>query len=666
MLADIITIILISIAGATNLFLTIYVYTRNSKSPINKSFLYFGGSLVLWCFVNLLLLIFKETFYIRLTYSVGTIFSLTSIFFVVALSGLKMRKWIATLLSTGCVVWSVVILFTPLVLTSLLHPIGFGWVTKDGPLMLVWEIYILLMILASVVIPLTVLKKSDDKRKKQIQYYITGEALFALWVIIVFLILPLFGINQFNNLDSPATLFLVGFTSYSIIKYNLLGIKSLFLQAFMYALVIIGIISVLLLLMFIGSSLLANKLIWPLYLIAVIVAIALFLIGRVFFIEKRDLEKAKINLTGLLEQSEKNRVEIETERDKTLTIINSFADGLIILDEKDKIFSINPEAEKMLGLKAEKILNKTTYSLSDFIIAVPIASVLNDGLNNIYKKEITLSKDVFYQLSVIPLKLTEKDIGHLVVLHDISREKIVDRTKSEFVSLAAHQLRTPLSIMNWSMSMLKKGDFGKLNKEQKEIIERAYETNESMVSVVNNLLNITRIEEGRYIYETSVTDIKELVNSVLDNYHHLIKNKKINVELNYSDDLPKINIDSEKIKIAIQNLIDNAIKYSSVGGKIIITLKNDKKNVEFVMQDFGIGIPKDQSDSIFNKFFRSDNAKKVDPNGTGIGLFLTENIISAHGGKIWFESEEGKGTSFHFSLPIQSDVDKISDFDIIK
>ena len=337
MLADIITIILISIAGATNLFLTIYVYTRNSKSPINKSFLYFGGSLVLWCFVNLLLLIFKETFYIRLTYSVGTIFSLTSIFFVVALSGLKMRKWIATLLSTGCVVWSVVILFTPLVLTSLLHPIGFGWVTKDGPLMLVWEIYILLMILASVVIPLTVLKKSDDKRKKQIQYYITGEALFALWVIIVFLILPLFGINQFNNLDSPATLFLVGFTSYSIIKYNLLGIKSLFLQAFMYALVIIGIISVLLLLMFIGSSLLANKLIWPLYLIAVIVAIALFLIGRVFFIEKRDLEKAKINLTGLLEQSEKNRVEIETERDKTLTIINSFADGLIILDEKDKM-----------------------------------------------------------------------------------------------------------------------------------------------------------------------------------------------------------------------------------------------------------------------------------------------------------------------------------------
>ncbi len=653
MLADIITIILIAIAGATNLALTIYVYTRNTKARLNRNFLYFGGSLVLWCLVNLLLLVFKDTFFIRLTYSVGTLFSLASIYFVITLSGITVKKWILRLLSVVCFFWSIIILFTPLVLNQLVRSVGFGWATVDGPLMLIWEIYILLMILTSIIIPLTVLKKSSDIRKKQIQYYITGEGLFALWVIIVFLILPLFGINQFNNLDSPATLFLVGFTSYSIVKYNLLGIKSLFFQALMYALVIIGIISVLLLLMFIGSSLLANKLIWPLYLIAIIVAIALFIIGRVFFIEKRDLEKTKINLTGLLEQSEKNRTEIETERDRTLTIINSFADGLIILNEKDKIFSINPQAEKMLGLKAGKLINKTIYSMSDFINAVPIVSVLNDGLNNIYNKEIILSKDVIYELSVIPLKLTKKDIGHLVVLHDVSREKIVDRTKSEFVSLAAHQLRTPLSIMNWSMSMLKKGDFGKLNKDQKEVIDRAFETNESMVSMVNNLLNITRIEEGKYIYETSLVDMKELINSVLNNYQHLIKNKKIIIEYKEPKDLPKIQVDSEKIKIAIQNLIDNAIKYSHIGGKIIITLKNNGKNIEFIMQDFGIGIPKDQSSSIFNKFFRSDNAKKVDPNGTGIGLFLTENIINAHRGIIWFESEEEKGTSFHFSLPIK-------------
>jgi len=649
---DIVVKIVVCFAGLANLFLAIYVYKKNSKDSINKNFLYFGLAIFLWCLVNFIMLFEKNIFWFRVTYSIGTIVTLTGLYFTLALCNTKINKWLQIFLSLVCSVFFVLIIFTPLLFENLVSFTSTAIAPVSGPLFFIWAGYMVFLIGTALSIPFLVINKVDAERKKQILYFITGEAIFGIWAILVIIALPSLGINQFNNLDTPATIFVVGFTSYAIIKYHLMGIRSLLFKAFIYTLVIIIIIALLLVLMSVGSYLFAHEMIWPIYLIAILIAIALFFIGRLFFVEKRDLEKAKINLTGLLEQSEKNRTEIETERDKTLTIINSFSDGLIILDEKDKIFSINPEAEKMLGLKVQKILNKSIYSLSDFIKAVPIVSVLNDGLNNINKKEVVLSKDIIYELSVIPLKLTKKDIGHLVVLHDVSREKIVDRMKSEFVSLAAHQLRTPLSIINWSISMLKKGDFGKLNKGQKEVIERASETNESMVSMVNNLLNITRIEEGKYIYETSMMDMKELVNSVLNNYQHLIKNKKIKIEYDEPIDLPKIRVDSEKIKIAVQNLIDNAIKYSHVGGKIIITLKNDGKNVEFIMQDFGIGIPKDQSDNIFSKFFRSDNAKKVDPNGTGIGLFLTENIINAHGGRIWFESEEGKGTSFHFILPI--------------
>ena len=649
---DIVVKIVVCFAGLANLFLAIYVYKKNSKDNINKNFLYFGLAIFLWCLVNFIMLFEKNIFWFRVTYSIGTIVTLTGLYFTLALCNTKINKWLQIFLSLVCSVFFVLIIFTPLLFENLVSFTSTAIAPVSGPLFFIWAGYMVFLIGTALSIPFLVINKVDAERKKQILYFITGEAIFGIWAILVIIALPSLGINQFNNLDTPATIFVVGFTSYAIIKYHLMGIRSLLFKAFIYTLVIIIIIALLLVLMSVGSYLFAHEMIWPIYLIAILIAIALFFIGRLFFVEKRDLEKAKINLTGLLEQSEKNRTEIETERDKTLTIINSFSDGLIILDEKDKIFSINPEAEKMLGLKVQKILNKSIYSLSDFIKAVPIVSVLNDGLNNINKKEVVLSKDIIYELSVIPLKLTKKDIGHLVVLHDVSREKIVDRMKSEFVSLAAHQLRTPLSIINWSISMLKKGDFGKLNKGQKEVIERASETNESMVSMVNNLLNITRIEEGKYIYETSMMDMKELVNSVLNNYQHLIKNKKIKIEYDEPIDLPKIRVDSEKIKIAVQNLIDNAIKYSHVGGKIIITLKNDGKNVEFIMQDFGIGIPKDQSDNIFSKFFRSDNAKKVDPNGTGIGLFLTENIINAHGGRIWFESEEGKGTSFHFILPI--------------
>ena len=130
--------------------------------------------------------------------------------------------------------------------------------------------------------------------------------------------------------------------------------------------------------------------------------------------------------------------------------------------------------------------------------------------------------------------------------------------------------------------------------------------------------------------------------------------KKIKIEFKVQPDLPQIMIDAEKIKLVVQNLIDNAIKYSLPNGNVLISLVSDGKNVEFKAVDFGVGIPKNQQSKVFAKFYRSEDAEKIDPNGTGLGLFLTNNIVKAHGGKIWFESEEGVGTSFYFSLPIKT------------
>jgi PAS domain S-box-containing protein len=640
------------VSGATNLFLTIYVYLKNPKEKINRNFLWFGGSLVLWCLANLFLLFYQHVVFLRITYAVGTVFALASIFFVSALAGIKIKEWISVILISLTIIWSAINAFTPLILVSLNRSLGFGWETVSGPLSLVWEIYILLMILASVIIPIISLRTSNETRRKQLFYYITGETLFAAWVIVVFLILPAFGINQFNNLDSPATLFLVGFTSYSIVKYNLLGIRSLFFQALMYTLVIIGLIAGLLLLMFIGSSLLNQSQVWPLYVIAIVIAAVLFIIGRIFFKEKKELENSKLNLIKLLDVSEKNRVIAETERDKTLTIINSFVDSLIILDEKGKIISINPEAEKTLKLKSEKLLKKPISALVDFPKAKQIASRLAGGLSGISKEEITLEKDVIQELSVIPLNFGKNKIGHLIILHDISREKMVETMKTEFVSLVAHQLRTPLTIVKWSMGMLKKGSFGEINEKQDEIIGRIIFNNDRMISLVNNLLNITRIEEGRYLYQTTPINLTDIVNYVLKSYKDEITKRKISVEFKEPKDFPKTLLDDEKIKLVVQNLIDNALKYSPQEGKIIISLSNDKKNIEFKIEDFGIGIPDTQQKKIFTKFFRGDNANKVDTTGSGLGLFLTQNIVNAHNGKIWFESEEGTGTTFHFSLPI--------------
>ncbi len=445
---------------------------------------------------------------------------------------------------------------------------------------------------------------------------------------------------------------MIGFTSYSIIKYHLMGISSLFFQALVYSLVIIVIIASLLALMFGGSYLFAHAMIWPLYAIVVFVAIVLFFIGRLFFVEKRDLEQAKINLTKLLQLSEKNRLEAITEKDKTITVINTLTDGLIIINERNEITSINPEAEKIFELDANKLFNKPLQFLVNFPKAVPVAFVLNSGLSNILRREIQLSKDFVIEMSVAPFNLGKNKVGHLVSLHDVSREKMVEKMKTEFVSLAAHQLRTPLTVVNWSMTALLKGDFGKLSDKQSEVIDDTLHNNDRLITLVNNLLNTTRIEEGKYLYETKMADMREIVNFVIGGYGSDTEKKKIKIEFKSPESFPSTMVDIDKMKIAVQNIVDNAVKYSNEGGKVIISLTSDEKNITFKLQDFGMGIPKTQQVNIFKKFFRGDNAAKMDTAGSGLGLFMTQNIINAHGGKIWFESEEGSGSSFYFSIPI--------------
>ncbi|MDP1892390.1 MAG: ATP-binding protein, partial [Gemmatimonadaceae bacterium] len=373
----------------------------------------------------------------------------------------------------------------------------------------------------------------------------------------------------------------------------------------------------------------------------------------IYAYKRRHLKKEKIHLTKLLEKSEESRIKTEAEKNTITLVFNNFTDGIIILDEKDKIFLINPEAIKILELDTDRLLGKPFQFLADFPKAKPIESILSTGLKNISRKEVQLEKNLITELSVIPLDLGRNTTNHLLIIHDISKEKIVEKMKTEFVSLAAHQLRTPLSAIKWSMSMLKKGEFGKLTKEQNQIVKNTFKNNERLIFLVNDLLNVERIEEGRYLYKIAMTDIREIVMLVTDSYKDEIKKRKIKIDFKEPHSFPQMMLDAEKIRLVAQNFIDNAIEYSPEGGKIVITLKNDEKNIELKVQDFGMGIPKSQQDKIFTKFFRGDNATKVNTIGSGLGLFLSKNIIEAHGGKIWFKSEENVGTSFYFSLPIK-------------
>jgi signal transduction histidine kinase len=255
------------------------------------------------------------------------------------------------------------------------------------------------------------------------------------------------------------------------------------------------------------------------------------------------------------------------------------------------------------------------------------------------------------EMQELGLALNEM-ISHLGAAAE--KEKQADRLKTEFLSLASHQLRTPLVEVQWALQALLDGDGGNLSQEQQELLKKTYASNESMLALITDLLDISKIEEGKYLSKLAFAQIEEIGASVVELYAEEAKREGIELKLQAPQHpLPQVLVDEEKIKLAIQNLIGNAIRYTLGEGKVTISFFSDTKEVGISVSDTGIGIPLREQGRIFERFFRAANAKKLGKKGTGLGLYLAKNIAEAHGGRIWFVSKERKGSDFHLALPLR-------------
>lgn len=335
---------------------------------------------------------------------------------------------------------------------------------------------------------------------------------------------------------------------------------------------------------------------------------------------------------------------------KISDILNSFLDGVLIFDNQNNLLLINESAKKYLNINGE-VVGKNWLELSDLFHFRFLYYLLGAGLKEVSKEEIEIPSNIILQVSSIPLFEKEKKIGKIILLHDITREKTIEKLKTEFVSVSAHQLRTPLASLRWTLEMLSKGN---LNPPYKEMIEKGKTSTERMLRLVNELLDIVRIEEGKYLFHLKQVNFEEILNEAIDFYKEKIKEKGIQFQVkNLSKNIPKIKADEEKILLVLQNLLENAITYNLTGGAITITFGLKENDLFFSIEDTGIGIPESEQKNIFEKFFRASNAIKANTEGVGIGLFVAKNIIENHGGKIWFESKEGKGTTFYFTIPVK-------------
>lgn len=367
-----------------------------------------------------------------------------------------------------------------------------------------------------------------------------------------------------------------------------------------------------------------------------------------------ELEKTKTSLLNILEDVEGARRKAEEERDKTQAIITNFADGLLVFDKGNNLALVNPQAEDFFDIKAGDLIGRPIFELSTFPILTPLISLIGEEIKGVFRKELLIKENLTLEVSTIPMISGKERLGTLVILRDVTREKMIERMKTEFVSLAAHQLRTPLSAIKWTLRMLLDGDLGAITEEQRDFIEKTYKSNERMTGLINDLLDVTRIEEGRYLYKPTLTNIEPIVQFVINSYKEEIKRKNLKLEFKKpKEKLPEVKVDVEKIRLALDNLLGNAIRYTPTGGEITVSLKLNKKEIEFSAKDTGVGIPKDQQIRVFTKFFRGANVIRLETEGSGLGLFIAKNIIEAHGGRIWFKSEEGKGSTFFFTLPVK-------------
>lgn len=231
--------------------------------------------------------------------------------------------------------------------------------------------------------------------------------------------------------------------------------------------------------------------------------------------------------------------------------------------------------------------------------------------------------------------------------------KKINENKSDIISITAHQLRTSLSALKWIFKMFINEDVGKLTNEQSELAQKAYNSNERMLALVNDLLTLSYTEDASISYNLQKIDILYLVEQTIFEFSEETNKKGIElIFLKPDASIPVINCDENMIRVVLQNLIENAIKYSNQGGKVFVSMKQKENELQISIHDTGIGIKDEDKENIFKKFFRAPNALEKDTIGSGLGLFTTKNIIEKHNGKIWFENAEGGGTTFFIVLPI--------------
>lgn len=349
----------------------------------------------------------------------------------------------------------------------------------------------------------------------------------------------------------------------------------------------------------------------------------------------------------LLERYEAHNL-ISAQKKEIESILYGIGEAVIIVDKNKKIFLINSVCEKLLGIKGQDVLTRKEHGpIIEVIERVgETGASINEEIEYVKRRDIGEAKKI---LNIAASRINDED-GNLfaiaAIIRDITEEKNIERLKNELIANVSHELRTPLTSITNAVYLL---EMGSLSEKQAKFIEIIKKNTERLLRVINNLLDISRIESGMFFLRMEVVNIPNLIEDSISAVKAMAASKKIELAINIEPDFPEIYGDFEGITHIITNLLSNAIKFTGEKGKVTISCEARDDDVDISVEDTGVGIPASELDKIFGKFQRATTAGQIE--GTGLGLAIVKHFVNMHKGKIRVESEVSKGTKFVVSLP---------------
>ena len=645
----------------------------------------------------------------RITFLFGLLIPALFFGFAIYFGGIIKRAKVFIVLGGLALLIGSLISLTSLVVQSL-NKMNWGWDISPGGLYFLYVTIFIFYISFAFYFLFIKFKNSHGVTRNQIKYMLLGTILTSLFSASTNMFLPLImGTNPYAKYGPYFFMFLIGFTAYAIIKHRLMDIRMVVARSVAYSLMLLFLSGIYTSSIFIIQTYIFKAAFAPGYIATqvALVVIMVFLFqplrrwitkvtDRVFFKEQYDVEELLDKIAHTVSSS---IIMIEILY-KTLDVLISemkITRGmLIVFDDSGKILET-----QSIGYKDNLKTTKT-----DLISITRDGILLFDELseNSKYKKIL----EQFNASVAIPLKseagiagvliLGEKESGDMFSSNDLkvfeiigpeiavavnnakSYEKIekfnitlrqeikkatyelerkneqlreLDKAKDEFISMASHQLRTPLTAIKGYLSMLLEGDAGEIKVSQYDFVNEAFQGANRMVGLINDLLNVSRMETGRFFLEPKEVDMERVVNEEVGQLRKQAKEKGLKLDIIIKGKIPSVWVDETKIRQVVMNFADNAIYYTT-SGSVTVTLEHNKKEIIYKVKDTGIGVPKSQQKNLFTKFYRADNARHVRPDGTGLGIYLAKKVIDDHSGELIFESEEGKGSIFGFKLPIKS------------